>query len=74
ARRLAPRYGFGIWPALVFLRDGGYVGVIEGMRNWQEYRREVAAMLDRPVRRAPVPGAAVRAEGVAGTCHRGIPP
>lgn len=69
ARRLAPRYGFGTWPALVFLRDGGYVGVIEGMRDWAVYRREASAMLGKPVGRAPTLGVAVRAEGAAGTCH-----
>lgn len=69
ARRLAPRYGFGTWPALVFLRDGAYVGVIEGMRDWAVYRREVFAMLDKPAGRAPTLGVAVRAEGASGACH-----
>lgn len=65
ARRFAPRYGIRVWPALLLLRDGGYVGAIEGMRNWEAYVREFSAMLARPAGRAPL---AVRAEAAAG-CH-----
>lgn len=56
ARRLQPRYGFTTWPAVVFLRDGEYVGAIEGMRDWAAYRREVAEMLERPTSRPPTLG------------------
>ena len=69
ARRLAPSYGLRVWPALVFLREGGYVGAIEGMRDWDVYLREMSAMLEKPVGSAPTVGIAVRAEGVAGACH-----
>lgn len=69
ARALAGRYGLRTWPALIFMRDGGYVGAIEGMRDWDVYLREVAAMLDKPVGRAPSVGIAVRAEPAINACH-----
>lgn len=69
ARALAGRYGLRTWPALIFLRDGGYVGAIEGMRDWGVYLREVAAMLDKPMGRAPGVGIVVRAEGASQACH-----
>lgn len=71
ARKLAPRYGFSTWPALVFLRAGAYVGAIEGMRDWDVYLCEMSAMLDKPAGRAPSLGIAVRSEGArsADACH-----
>jgi len=29
--------GFNRWPALVMLKDGQYVGAIDGLRNWDDY-------------------------------------
>jgi hydrogenase-1 operon protein HyaE len=69
ARLEKARFGITRWPALVFVRDGGYVGAIEGMRNWEEYTREIAAMLDKPVGRAPSVGIPVMAVGGATACH-----
>lgn len=66
ARRLAPRYGIKAFPALLFLRGGGYVGAIEGLRDWGAYARECAAMLDQPVGRAPL---AIRAADAGAACH-----
>jgi hydrogenase-1 operon protein HyaE len=61
ARSLMTRFGLGRLPALLFLRDGGYVGAIEGLRDWSEYVDECAAMLQKPVSRAPSIGIAVTA-------------
>ncbi|MGC2166945.1 MAG: hydrogenase [Gallionella sp.] len=69
ARREKLRFGITRWPALVFVRDGGYVGVIEGMRNWDEYTQEIAAMLNKPTSRAPSVGIPVKAVGAAPSCH-----
>lgn len=69
ARAVAPRYGFRRWPALVMLRDGGYVGAIDGLRNWDDYLAETARLLEAPVTRPPSIGIAVRAAGDAPTCH-----
>jgi hydrogenase-1 operon protein HyaF len=65
ARAIAPRYGFRRWPAVVLLRDGGYVGAIDGVRDWSEYRLELAHLLEAPTSRAPTIGIAVKAAGQA---------
>ena len=39
---LHARYGFRRWPALVVLSDGKHVGAVDGLRNWDEYVKEVA--------------------------------
>jgi len=71
ARALAPRYGFRRWPALVLLKDGGYVGAIDGLRDWQVYVDELSRLLECEPTRAPTVGIAVTAEvGPAGRgCH-----
>lgn len=53
---LQARFGINRLPALLFLRDGGYVGVIEGLRDWGDFVVECAAMLQKPVGRAPMIG------------------
>jgi hydrogenase-1 operon protein HyaE len=60
ARALHQRFGIRRWPACVLLRDGDYVGAIEGLRNWDEYLNETAALLAAPARRPPTIGVAVR--------------
>lgn len=45
AHGLAARYGVIRWPSLVFLRDGAYLGVIERMRDWDEFRAEIRRVL-----------------------------
>jgi hydrogenase-1 operon protein HyaE len=66
ARHFAARYGFRRWPALVLLRDGRYVGAIDGLREWGEYMAEMARLLDAPATRAPSIGIAVTGAGPAG--------
>ena len=44
-RELQARFRFTGWPSLVFLRNGEYLGVISGIRNWQEYLQETAQIL-----------------------------
>lgn len=69
ARKEKTRFGVTRWPSLVFVRDGDYVGVIEGMRNWEEYTREIAEMLNKPAGRAPSVGIPVMAVGETSACH-----
>jgi len=71
ARALAPRYGFRRWPALVLLKDGRYVGAIDGLRDWQEYVDELGTLLNAEPTRPPSIGIAVRTagEGDAPHCH-----
>jgi len=69
ARRLQPRYGFNRWPALVMLRDGQYVGVIDGLRNWDDYLQDLQALLSAQPSRPPTVGIPVRGPGgAAGGC------
>lgn len=56
---LQRKFGFGAWPALVFLRGGAYVGTLTGMRNWDEFLREIDALLAAPTCRPPSVGVAV---------------
>ena len=46
AREVHPRYGFRRWPALVVLRDGRYVGAVDGLRGWDDYLATVAGLLN----------------------------
>ncbi|RTL47950.1 MAG: hydrogenase [Rhodocyclaceae bacterium] len=70
ALALAGRYAIGVWPALVFFRGGGYVGAIEGMRDWSVFMRDIPAMLERPVSRPPGIGIPVATVGGgASSCH-----
>ena len=39
-------YGFTAWPALVFLRDGDYLGVITGIQNWADYLQQIQALME----------------------------
>lgn len=52
-RQLQRHYGFMGWPALVLLRDGGYLGAITRIQNWTEYLSEISAMIEGEVRRPP---------------------
>jgi hydrogenase-1 operon protein HyaE len=69
ARKVAPRYGFARWPALVLLKDGEYVGAIDGLRDWEEYVEEMHHLLAAEPTRAPSIGIAVKSSGAAGHCH-----
>jgi hydrogenase-1 operon protein HyaE len=52
-RELHRHYGCAAWPALVFLRDGGYLGAITRIQNWSEYLRDISALIESEVRRPP---------------------
>jgi hydrogenase-1 operon protein HyaE len=64
ARRLQPRYGVRRWPAFIVLRDGAYVGAVEGLRGWDEYVGEVARLLEATPSRPPTIGVAIRSTAV----------
>jgi hydrogenase-1 operon protein HyaE len=52
---IARRWGSQRWPALVFVRDGRYVGSVAGMLDWTDYLARVAELLDTPASRPPIP-------------------
>lgn len=66
---VARRFGFRRWPALVVTDGAGYVGAIDGLRDWTDYVGELAALLQAPVARAPTVGIAVRADGTGDHDH-----
>ncbi len=67
---IARRFGVQRWPSLVFVRDGGYLGTVSGMRDWDDYMREVGAVLARNVSRAPTVGIpVVSARSGDSACH-----
>lgn len=61
------RFGFSVWPALVFLRNGAYVGVIPGIKDWSVYLARIQDLLAAPSSRPPSIGIAVSATST--TCH-----
>ena len=67
-RSLQARYGFGTWPALVFLRRGEYLGAITRVQNWEDYLREIRSLLDSEPVRAPGFKVPVVSEPARG-CH-----
>lgn len=64
---LMQRFGVARAPAVVFLRDGAYVGVLNGIRDWGDYQAEVQRLLDGPAQPRPI-AIPVRAAGGAGAC------
>ena len=69
SRQLGARYGVTRWPAMVFLREGGWLGTLEGMRDWEVFVREVPQMLARPVSRLPGVGIPVVSATAPNACH-----
>jgi hydrogenase-1 operon protein HyaE len=53
ANAKAATYGVRRWPALVFLRDGGWLGNIEGLRDWSEYVALAGTLLAGETRPLP---------------------
>jgi hydrogenase-1 operon protein HyaE len=67
---LARRFGVQRWPSLVFLRAGGYLGVVSGMRDWGDYLHEMGEVLAREPSRPPTVGIpVVAADGATVACH-----
>lgn len=64
---LMQRFGVARAPAVVFLRDGEYVGALNGIRDWGEYQAEVQRLLTGPAQPKPI-GIPVRAVTSQGAC------
>lgn len=52
-RALQRRYRFNAFPALVFSRGTGYLGVLSRILDWQDYLSEIPAILARDVSEPP---------------------
>lgn len=66
---VARRYGVNRWPSLVFVRGGGYVTTLPGMRDWGDYVDAVREALAAPVGRAPSVGIPVVSASAGSSCH-----
>ncbi len=69
ARALAGRYGIRFWPALLALRDGQYLGTIEGLKDWSGYVRLLPELLAAEPSRPPGIGIPVTDANAASHCH-----
>jgi hydrogenase-1 operon protein HyaE len=71
ARTLATRYGIRLWPALLVLRDGAYLGAVEGLQDWSAYMRRLPEILAAAPSRPPSIGIPVANSSgpAAATCH-----
>lgn len=69
ARSLASRYGIRIWPALLCLRDGQYLGTIEGLKDWSAYVRLLPELLVAEPSRPPGIGIPVMNADAVSHCH-----
>lgn len=69
SRDIATAYSIGVFPALLFQRDGAYVGAIEGMRDWMPLVTAVRAMHSAPAGRRPGVGIPVRGMSSSSSCH-----
>lgn len=67
AAALMQRFAVARAPAVVFLRDGDYLGSLNGIRDWQEYRDEVARLAAGPTRPRPI-AIPVLGAGQPGAC------
>ena len=63
ARALTARYGFARWPAFVMLRDGRYLGAVDGIRDWGVYMAEIERLMAAEPTRPPTVGIPVAAAG-----------
>ena len=68
ANARAATFGVRRWPALVFVRDGQWLGNVEGLRDWSEYLAAVNALLEGEPRPLPARVIPVAAAG-APSCH-----
>lgn len=52
-KQLKRQYGFTEYPALVFVRDGEYVGTIPRVQDWADYLSRISDLFVAPPSRAP---------------------
>lgn len=60
ARKMAIQYGFKRWPALVFFRDGKYLGAVDGLRLWAQLIEEVDRIIQSEPHYPPSIGIPIR--------------
>ena len=60
ARHIAVKYGFKRWPAMVFFRDGKYLGAVDGLRLWADLVKETDEIIHSEPSYPPSIGIPVR--------------
>jgi hydrogenase-1 operon protein HyaE len=69
AHAISSRYGIRLWPALLALRGGAYLGVIEGLKDWGVYATQIPQLLSATESRPLTIGIPVQTVGAATSCH-----
>lgn len=52
-KQLQKKFDFKVWPALVFLRNGKYLGTLTRILDWADYMEEIPKILDATPSRNP---------------------
>lgn len=66
---LQSRYSFTVWPTLVFLARGQYLGAISRVQNWEDYLRDIPRILASKPRRNPGLGIPVVTASATSSCR-----
>jgi hydrogenase-1 operon protein HyaE len=52
-KQFKERYDIAVWPCLLFIRNGRYLGKINKVRDWSEYMEMIPAILERETQHNP---------------------
>lgn len=52
-KQLQKNFDFKVWPALVFLRNGKYLGTLTRILDWSDYMQEIPQILEATPSRNP---------------------
>ncbi len=63
------RYDIAVWPCLVFLRDGRFLGKISKVRDWSDYMQRIPEILAGETSHNPGVGIPVVSEPLLATEH-----
>lgn len=70
-KKLQGRYNFAVWPALIFLKQGKYLGEITKVQDWAVYHAEINRILALEPKRDPGIGIPVISANPTGaSCSR----
>ncbi|GAB6069180.1 hypothetical protein JCM30760_02770 [Thiomicrorhabdus hydrogeniphila] len=58
-QELSKKYGFNMWPALIFLKNGKYIDMMTRIQDWSDYMREIPIILEKEPSYAPSIGISV---------------
>ena len=67
-KKVQGRYNFNVWPTLVFLKEGKYLGHISKVQDWDVYHAEINSILALEPKRDPGIGIPVVVNTSASHC------